>query len=224
MKTIIMKVILLFLLGCTYESEQPIDFNHKIHFQYFAKGDHKKANFAMHEELLGEIPEELEKGECMECHGSFDEAVEDTPRIKDCSGCHQIFLETNLRERPESRPCVGCHRKSILGHRASIPNIDVCIICHQETISDHPEESKLMVYINDGQMINWVRVNNYLTGDTHFSHERHVTNSQVECRDCHVRVEMASMSFGLKMKMKMETCMDCHEKMDADNDCLVCHY
>ncbi|MFQ5865364.1 MAG: cytochrome c3 family protein [bacterium] len=217
-------VILLSILSCTYKSEQPINFNHKTHFQYFINGTHKKANFQMHEDLLGEIPEELQSGECLDCHGSFEEAIEDTPRIKDCAGCHQIFLETDLRERPAIRPCVGCHRNAIQGHNASIPNIEVCVACHKEAITEDPEEDKLLVYINNDKRINWIRVNNNLTGDTHFSHERHVAVPEVDCRDCHGRVDEAPMSLGLRMNLKMETCMDCHEKMIADNDCLACHY
>lgn len=217
-------VILLSILSCTYESEQPINFNHKTHFQYFINGTHKKANFQMHEELLGEIPEELQRGECMECHGSFDEAVDDTPRIKDCAGCHRIFLETDIRQRPEVRPCVGCHRNAIQGYKASIPNIEICIACHKEKITEDPEEGKLSVYINSGQRIKWIKVNNYLTGDTHFSHERHVAVSKVDCRACHGKVDEASRPLTLKVKLKMESCMECHEKMNADNDCLACHY
>ncbi|MFQ6112807.1 MAG: cytochrome c3 family protein [bacterium] len=220
----IAEAILLFVFGCSYEPDQPINFNHKAHFQYFTNGTHKTTNFKTHEELLGEVPEELEKGECLECHDSFEEAAEYTPRIKDCAGCHQIFLDTDLRQRPAVRPCVGCHRNVIQGHKASIPNVEICIVCHKEPNSAYPEEEKLMVYINNGKTINWRRVNNHLTGDTHFSHERHVAESKVDCRECHGKVDEATNSLALRMNLKMEACMDCHDKKSANNDCLACHY
>lgn len=218
-------IFFLLAISCTTKQpEQPINFNHKIHFQYFIDGSHKNSNFQMHEEFLGEVPEELEKGECVECHGSFEEAAEDTPRIKECAGCHQIFLQTDLRERPAVRPCVGCHRNVMHGHQASIPNVEICSVCHKEPNAAYPEEDKLMYYVNNGERINWLRVNTYLTGDTHFSHERHVAMSEVDCRDCHGKVDETTNARGLKMKLKMETCMGCHDRMLASNDCLACHY
>lgn len=220
----IIGVLLLPIFFCTYYSEQPINFNHKAHFQYFNKGTHRKAKLKLHEDLLGEIPEELEKGDCVDCHGSFEEAIEDTPLIKDCAGCHQIFLETDLRERPRVRPCVGCHRNAIRGYRASLPNIEICVACHQEPITEDPEEKKLMAYLKKNEKINWIRINNNLTGDTHFSHERHVAIGKVDCRDCHGKVDETTSSFALRMKLKMEKCIDCHEKTIASNDCLACHY
>jgi c(7)-type cytochrome triheme protein len=221
---LVAQVVLLLSLSCSYEPEQPINFSHETHFQYFVDGTHKKANFEMHEDILGEIPEELENGECLECHADFEEEAEDIPKIEDCAGCHQIFLRTNLREKPMIRPCVGCHRNVIRGHNASIPNIEICIACHKEPISENPEEAKLVVHINNSERINWIRVNNYIKGDTHFSHERHVAMGNVDCRECHGNVDKISKPFALKTNLKMENCMDCHEKFGVDNDCLACHY
>lgn len=211
-------------ISCSYERKQPIRFSHRVHYQYFRGGEHKAANFKLHEESLGEIPEELQKGACPDCHGSFAEAAEDFPRIKDCAGCHELFIEKKILEKREIRPCVGCHRNTIQGYRASLPNVEICSLCHKEKITRDPEEKKLVTFVNNQRSIDWVRINGNLKGDTHFSHSRHVELGNVDCRECHGPVDKTSKPSSLKFTVKMEKCMDCHKKKNASNDCLSCHY
>ncbi len=177
----------------------------------------------MHEEYLGEVPEELMRGDCLECHDDFDEAAEDIPRIKFCAGCHEIFLNYNLLSRPEIRPCIGCHRTAPYDAIASIPDFPVCLSCHQEPLTSSIEEQKLLDHIDNSEEILWVSVYDYLPGDIVFSHERHVMQGKIDCAYCHGRIDEFSEPVSRAVTLKMEDCMDCHESTNAENDCLACH-
>lgn len=202
---------------------QPIEFNHMKHFEYFREGIHRQTYFDMHEDILGEVPGELANGDCLDCHGSFDEAAEDIPRIKACAGCHEIFLNYEIRSRPEIRPCIGCHRTVPYSYSASIPQTEICVSCHDKPRTQSLEEQKLIEYIKNGKEIPWIRVYDYLPGDIVFSHERHVMLGELDCKCCHGDVEKSSRPLTRILELSMEDCIECHESMLADNDCLACH-
>lgn len=202
---------------------QPIAFNHKKHFEYFRGGEHRQAKFKLHEEILGEIPEELVEGDCIECHGEFAEAIEDTPKIGTCAGCHEIFLKYDIRARRDVRPCIGCHRSAVSGYAASLPGVGVCVACHEEPLTDGREEQKLGKYIEAHQEIPWLRVYDYLPGDVFFSHERHVMLGEMDCRQCHGEVEDFTTPLVRLVDLEMGDCIGCHGSANADTDCMACH-
>ena len=204
-------------------ASQPIEFDHKKHFEYFRAGEHRQSNLKMHEEILEEIPQELIAGDCIECHGEFTEAIEDTPKISSCAGCHEIFLRSDIRERRDIRPCVGCHRNAPNGQAASIPGATVCAACHAEPLTHGHEEQKLGKYIDDSSEIPWVRVHDYLPGDIVFSHERHVMLGEMACQQCHKDVQNSTRPLVHLAELSMDDCIDCHASTNANTDCMVCH-
>lgn len=203
---------------------QPIEFSHQQHVTYFRSGDHRREHIKFHEKLLsGEIPDELVKGRCTECHDDFEQAVEDTPKIEACAGCHEILLQTDIRSRPDILVCVCCHRGALTERAATIPGRKICAACHTEPQTESDEERKLREYFNAADEVPWVRVFDYLPGDIVFSHERHVMLGMVDCQKCHGRIENVSGPLKRLVELSMEACMHCHDVANADNDCLVCH-
>ncbi len=203
--------------------QQPIEFNHKQHIDYFQDGRHRRAMLAMHEEFLGEVPEDIQQGLCIECHGELEEAIEDTPRIRHCAECHWVFFDRDWEGRAEQKPCMACHNTVGNSPWASIPNIGTCAACHLPALGDSPEEMRLHRYLEQDRIIHWARVYDYLPGDIVFSHEQHAELGRVSCRECHGYVSQAEKPLSLAIELSMEDCMACHETLEADNDCLACH-
>ncbi len=216
--------------------QQPIQFSHKRHLDYFRDGRHRQSMVAMHEKLLleelgdeqvvAEMVRSIEQGSCQLCHGDFDENVKNVSRLRHCGECHRVFLEHDLEERQDQRPCMGCHRAAVQYPWASVPNIHTCAACHPTPLPGAPlglEETKLVEFIEQEKTIPWARVYDYLPGDIVFSHERHVELGRVKCQECHGHVEQAERPLSLAVTLSMEDCMGCHEAAGADNDCLACH-
>ncbi|MHC4441724.1 MAG: cytochrome c3 family protein [Planctomycetota bacterium] len=202
---------------------QPVEFNHKLHVEYFLDGSHGKSMVSMHEQYLGEDVGDVKENLCTDCHGEFDEAVEDTPKIRHCAECHQVFIDRDWTERPDQKPCIGCHSSTVDSPRASIPNINTCAACHLTPQKGTDQEMKLLEFIKQERLIPWVRVYDYVPGDTVFSHERHAELGRIKCQECHGPVELVQHPLTLEVKLSMEDCMACHETHRADNDCLACH-
>ena len=186
-------------------------------------GGHRQAMISMHRDILDEVPEEVQQGLCTECHGDFDEAAEDTPRIRYCAECHRLFPERDWTGRRDQKPCVGCHSTAVESARASIPNIITCAACHVPPLRGDREEMKLLAFIEQERLIPWARVYDYLPGDTVWSHERHAELGRVRCQECHGPVEQAERPLFQELRLSMEDCMACHEVSGANNDCLACH-
>jgi len=215
---------------------QPVRFSHKLHLDYFrdrGENGHRQSMISMHkerilkevedEELVGEMMKMVEEGNCTLCHRDFDENVQDMAKLLHCAECHRVFLEHDWEGRADQRPCIGCHNAVVQSAQASIPGTNTCAACHLPALGDDPEEIKLLEFIEHERMISWRPVYDHLPGEVVFSHERHVELGRVRCQECHGPVELAEGSPSIKVGMKMEDCVACHELFGADNDCLVCH-
>jgi hypothetical protein len=201
------------------EEKQSLQFTHAKHIQYFLTGNHKDEYVKWHLEILdeNEAPEELVEGKCLECHDSFED-------LPGCGSCHFIFQEEKIRDNRDQRPCFGCHRTAWSGFLAGIPTIQVCKSCHSEeqrTISEH--ESKLRKYIERDEDIPWIRTDP-MVDHVHFSHVAHTRFAAISCKSCHPeKMGMMLAPSEKALKFSMNSCIECHEQNNVQNDCLVCH-
>jgi len=119
--------------------------------------------------------------------------------------------------------CFDCHAQVLTHQKASIPNISVCKNCHEEAMTESKEEEKLLKYIKDQQPIPWIQVHR-VPDHAYFSHRRHVSLGKNACQDCHGNVNEMTLPFSKPhIPIKMEFCIDCHEKKRVDTDCATCH-
>jgi hypothetical protein len=215
--------------------EQPIDFNHKAHLDYFQDGRHRRAMISLHEDALmkelgdkdavADLVKQVEQGGCG-CHRDFNENVTTQAglvRLGRCGNCHRAFADHDWEGRKDQRPCMGCHDAAGSGPLASLPGTDTCAACHEKPLSDSLEEQRLQAYLRENKPLEWTRIHDYLPGEIVFSHERHVELGRVRCQECHGPVELAEHPLSLQVQLSMEDCMDCHESWEAGNDCLACH-
>lgn len=200
---------------------QPIEFNHRVHLEYFSSGKHRKENIAMHLVKFGdpEVPEELAQGRCTECHGAVELA-----RFRSCGGCHTRFArDETLRGRKDMRACVGCHRNAWSGSSATIPSINVCQSCHSgEPRTKSPGERVLAEHLAKGQDIAWIQIQT-MPPSVYFSHSAHVRRTGMTCTDCHEDMTRRSSPPTRYRVFSMNTCMTCHDAKGAKQDCLACH-
>ncbi len=120
-------------------------------------------------------------------------------------------------------PCDFCHTTVRTETFASLPSVKICMGCHSAKITDNPEEEKIRQFAKKGQEIPWVQLNK-LPPHVYFSHERHVTAGRLACVNC--MGDMGSLTKpppGPLKKVRMEFCLNCHRKVGATQDCLLCH-
>jgi hypothetical protein len=120
--------------------------------------------------------------------------------------------------------CSECHRFVTKSRKATLPGKDVCMECHSEAQGDSEEEQKLISLLESDGEFNWQRVYK-LAEHVYFSHFRHVTLGQIGCQKCHGEIKKLT-SPPVKPAVDiadMDTCMDCHEDNQVNNDCLTCH-
>jgi hypothetical protein len=120
--------------------------------------------------------------------------------------------------------CDFCHTTARTSRQATIPNLETCLGCHSTPVTEEiDEEDKIREYADRGEKIPWV-VLNRMPPHVYFSHARHVTAGRLACENC--MGDMGSQEVPpLKplKKIRMEFCLNCHVKVGATQDCLLCH-
>lgn len=117
--------------------------------------------------------------------------------------------------------CRECHTIPDPGDFATYPPESKCATCHAAIKTDSPHIQKLMAAAEAGKPIEWNRV--YQVPEyVYFSHAVHVIDAEFECAECHGDVASREVLFQEK-PISMYSCMGCHTKHDAPNDCELCH-
>jgi hypothetical protein len=117
--------------------------------------------------------------------------------------------------------CLDCHSIKDPGFTAGYPPAATCMACHSSIKADSPPIQKLAESEKSQQAIKWVKV--YKVPDyVWFSHRTHATDAKVSCETCHGPVAEREAIFKEK-PTSMVSCMDCHARHGAPNDCDLCH-
>lgn len=120
--------------------------------------------------------------------------------------------------------CSDCHVSVEQRAFATFPSIEICQNCHSEDpLTESEEEKKLLSYISEGNEIPWIKIYN-VPDHVYFSHRRHVILGEVDCSECHGKVnEFINPVSSQFLKVTMDKCLKCHEERKVMNDCLTCH-
>lgn len=120
----------------------------------------------------------------------------------------------------ESLECIACHAKAEKEDQAGMPaSLKKCMLCHEGIDEGKSEDRKLATLL--GEKPEWPRFTE-AGEDIRFSHSLHVGGKGLACADCHPSME-TNESVGPGLQVSMETCMECHAKQGASNDCDACH-
>lgn len=139
------------------------------------------------------------------------------------SGKRQPIAFNHNLHKEAGVECIDCHRFFKTERYAGKPTLEVCLGCHEEALTESAEEAKIREYAKRNQEIPWKRL--YRVPDhVFFTHQRHVSGAGLQCEMCHGKIgeTVKPPSKPLK-RFSMGTCMNCHRKHDASNDCLACH-
>jgi hypothetical protein len=111
--------------------------------------------------------------------------------------------------------CTVCHRGAATTARAGIPNAAFCAKCHA-TIPGR-------IATAAAEPIAWVQVTQLPT-HVMFSHRRHVTLGTLDCESCHGKMKERTAPLGAApIRIEMKTCLSCHHREGAAEDCAACH-
>ena len=136
----------------------------------------------------------------------------------------QPILFNHKRHQEKDVECYDCHQFYKKYAVAGIPDTELCYSCHKsdKDLQDKEEKRKLHNYFTNKIEIEWERLNIPLPDDVVFNHKRHVVKD-MECAECHGKVEELVETKRLVQDFTMDWCIDCHHREAADEDCLTCH-
>jgi hypothetical protein len=118
--------------------------------------------------------------------------------------------------------CVGCHSGVMTGEQASLPSGDTCAKCHASAPASVSAASWQALLQTAGPPP-WVPVTR-LPEHVMFSHRRHAALGGLACESCHGDIgTRATPPVRAPMRLEMKTCLACHQKEGASEDCAGCH-
>ena len=124
--------------------------------------------------------------------------------------------------RHASASCVLCHPGAEAGVRAGIPQSDFCARCHA-TVPGRGVSEAAWKDVSSGTRIAWLRVNR-LPDHVAFSHRRHTGPGQLACASCHGDMrQRTTPPSRAPVRLVMDTCLTCHKREGASEDCAGCH-
>lgn len=138
-------------------------------------------------------------------------------------GQQQPFEFPHSLHAAQGLECVDCHSTADTSAEASIPSVTKCMLCHEKVAVDGPGVAVLREFFQKRHEIPWKRIYGFNElALVKFRHAPHVI-SGIECAECHG--DVAKMSVATRaVKHTMGTCVACHRKNGASDDCAVCHY
>ncbi len=118
--------------------------------------------------------------------------------------------------------CDVCHRGARTGVEAGIPQVAMCQQCHATA----PGGASTEVWDEATRRgtLAWVKVTQ-LPRHVYFSHQRHTAIGGLECASCHggeLRARTTPPG-AAPVRLDMTTCLSCHRREGASEDCTGCH-
>jgi len=119
--------------------------------------------------------------------------------------------------------CIDCHIGADTRAAAGIPSVAKCMLCHAKLGRNKPEVKKVIDYANRKIEIPWQRIYFFDTSaHVNFKHAPHY-QAGIACAICHG--DMAKAAVAEKaVNHNMGTCLACHRRNNASEDCAACHY
>ncbi len=116
--------------------------------------------------------------------------------------------------------CTVCHRGGGTAARAGIPDVAVCARCHATAPAG---TSAVWEAALSRKTIAWVQVTQ-LPDHVMFSHRRHTRLGGLQCESCHGDMKQRLTPPGRSpVRLDMTTCLSCHHREGAAEDCAACH-
>lgn len=119
--------------------------------------------------------------------------------------------------------CLDCHSTADHLAPAGMPSVRKCMLCHEKLATGKPDLKKVQDYAARGIEIPWQRVYAFSPSAlVRFRHAPHY-RAGIDCAICHGDVGRGTVAV-LAVKHSMGTCLTCHRRRGATEDCAACHY
>ncbi len=116
--------------------------------------------------------------------------------------------------------CTVCHRGAATEVRAGIPAGTFCLKCHATAPAG---AGAAWDSLSRGGTVRWVQVT-HVPDHVMFSHRRHVTLARLDCASCHGQIRDRQTPVDrVAYRLEMNTCLSCHRREGAAEDCAACH-
>ena len=117
--------------------------------------------------------------------------------------------------------CATCHAGVETTARATFPSGATCAKCHA-TPPKSVSQANWDVVLRPGPAP-WLPVT-HLPDYVTFSHRRHVTLGGLACQSCHADIaQRTAPPSRTPIRLRMDTCLGCHQREGASADCAACH-
>ena len=119
--------------------------------------------------------------------------------------------------------CATCHEYYATAQHSGLPALETCLICHEEAVTDSAEEQKLLELAKHNPQPVFRKLFR-MPDHVYYSHREHVTIAGLECETCHGGVAATTAPPPTPLvRITMDTCVDCHARVDVKTDCTHCH-
>jgi predicted CXXCH cytochrome family protein len=119
--------------------------------------------------------------------------------------------------------CGECHLYFEAGAHSGLPDGEICAGCHEEPMTESAEEAKLLGLIESGEGVTFRKLFR-LADHVYYSHARHVGVAELECAECHGAIAQTTTPPSRPLvRVDMDFCTGCHERLGVTNDCIACH-
>lgn len=116
--------------------------------------------------------------------------------------------------------CTVCHTGGQTAAHAGIPDVAVCTKCHATAPAGTGGVWDAAV---SRRTIGWVQVTE-MPDHVMFSHRRHTRLGGLRCESCHGDMKQRWTPPGRSpVRLDMTTCLSCHRREGAAEDCAACH-
>lgn len=133
-----------------------------------------------------------------------------------------IYFSHRVHAGVKEINCRFCHPNVERSADAGIPTVEKCFYCHKYVIPQHPQLVKEKWHLDTNTPVPWVRIF-YVPDFVKFKHFPHINWGKLDCAECHGQV--AHMDRLQNLEFKMEFCVQCHRRKNAQLDCwLACHH
>lgn len=118
--------------------------------------------------------------------------------------------------------CSSCHQFYETETFSGLPDAEVCATCHSEPQGKSKEEERLVKLLKTGSGLQWASLFRQ-PAHVFYSHRRHVVAAKIECAVCHGSIAQTTAPPQSARKLRMQDCLDCHQKSGVPTDCTACH-
>jgi hypothetical protein len=124
-------------------------------------------------------------------------------------------------QRHAGMACSACHRGVESSAQAGLPTVAICQNCHATAPNASAED--WWEAVSRGGPERWRQLTT-VPPHVMFSHRRHVGIARLACASCHGEVGSRTAPPGRALvKVEMSSCVSCHSREGASEDCASCH-